>query len=110
MIANTVAESTVLAEANDIIYGDREQTYGHPAKNLQTIADYWSAHLRSVFNCELSLTVEDVCVMMAALKLARLANTPLHRDSQVDACGYIALMERCQDYRQQEEAAKQAGA
>ena len=29
----------VLQEAEQIIYGDREQTYGAPGKNLQAIAD-----------------------------------------------------------------------
>ena len=33
----------VLEEAQDIIYGDREKTYGHPAKNLNCIADMWNS-------------------------------------------------------------------
>lgn len=82
--------ATVLEIAAHIIYGDREETYGHPAKNLTLIAKYWSAHL------DKEITVDDVCIMMMALKLARLKNTPHHRDSQVDICGYAALMERCQ--------------
>jgi hypothetical protein len=32
--------------------------------------------------------------MMSLLKIARLANDPEHRDSQVDACGYMGLAER----------------
>ena len=34
--------------------------------------------------------------MITGLKLARLANDVEHRDSQVDACGYLALLERIQ--------------
>jgi len=37
-----------------------------------------------------------VCQMMILLKVARLANDPRHRDSQIDLCGYAALMERIQ--------------
>ena len=61
---------SILKEANTIIYGDREKTYGHPSKNLETIATMWTA---------------------------RLANNPDHRDSLVDICGYAALIERCDE-------------
>jgi hypothetical protein len=40
-----MSELTVLKEAHTIIYGDREKTYGHPAKNLKTIAKMWNAYL-----------------------------------------------------------------
>jgi hypothetical protein len=84
---------SVLQEAKMIIYGDREKTYGHPSKNLRTIASMWNAYLKSVGDRE--LTAQDVSVMMVLLKSARLANDPNHRDSVVDICGYAALIERC---------------
>jgi hypothetical protein len=84
---------SVLEEAKTIIYGDREKTYGHPSKNLRTIASMWNAYLKSVGDRE--LTAQDVSVMMVLLKSARLANDPSHRDSVVDICGYAALIERC---------------
>jgi len=94
---------TILDQAKAIIYGDREKTYGEPGKNLRLIAGYWTEHLNSRFGEEglptVSLTPDDVCIMMVALKLARLANDPTHRDSQVDAGGYLALMERIQTKR-----------
>ena len=83
----------VLEEAQDIIYGDREKTYGHPSKNLDCIAQMWNSYLESVG--DRALTNKDVAVMMIRLKAARLANDPEHRDSIVDICGYAALMERC---------------
>jgi hypothetical protein len=86
-------KNNVLKEANAIIYGDREKTYGHPSKNLEAIATMWNAYLRSANGRE--LTPQDVCVMMVLLKGARLANDPTHRDSVVDICGYAALIERC---------------
>lgn len=87
----------ILDEAATIISGDREQTYGHPDANLTVIAGMWSAYLSS------PITVNDVCVMMVLLKAARLKNSPEHRDSLVDLCGYAALMERVQIYRKERE-------
>lgn len=88
-------KKSVLKEAHTIIYGDRENTYGHPAKNIEAIATMWNAYLKSVGDRQLS--PQDVCVMMVLLKGARLANDPTHWDSVVDICGYAALIERCSE-------------
>lgn len=92
--SNTITEPSILHEAQKVIYGDREKTYGSPSKNLRRIADYWQTYL----GCD-PLTEEDVCNMMILLKVARLQNQPDHRDSQVDICGYAALAERVQTAR-----------
>lgn len=91
---------SVLAEAENIIYGDREKTYGHPSKNLQTIADMWTSYVNSASGGalgDLEFSAKDVAVMMILLKAARLANDMEHRDSVVDICGYAALIERCDE-------------
>lgn len=85
-----MSTSNVLREAENVIYGDREQTYGDPGKNLRRIAALWSAYL----GFERTLEADDVANMMILLKIARLINTPAHRDSLVDICGYAALIER----------------
>ena len=90
------AKKSILDEAKDIIYGDREKTYGAPAKNLVAIAGYWANHLNTRFGVYHDISPEDVCIMMVLLKAARLGNDITHRDSQVDAVGYLALMERIQ--------------
>jgi hypothetical protein len=87
---------SILKEANTIIYGDREKTYGHPSKNLVTIALMWNAYLNAKANKD-TLGPKDVAAMMVLLKTARLANNPEHRDSLVDICGYAALIERCDE-------------
>ena len=92
----------ILEEANKIIYGDREQTYGHPSKNLDAIAMYWSTHIFNKFNVVLDLTAEDVCWMMVDLKKARQLNQH-KRDNVVDAAGYIALIERIQEEKPNEQ-------
>jgi|SRR6267378_4036058 len=86
---------TVLESAHAIIYGEREETYGDPAKNLRVIAEYWSTHISATYGIRVYLTTSDVCSMMVLLKQARLTNDPAHRDSEVDVCGYTALRERC---------------
>lgn len=92
--------TNVFDAAKTIIYGDREKTYGNPSKNLDTIAEMWTAWLRArglLASDAASLNFDDVACMMTLLKLARLANDTWHKDSQIDACGYIGLLERCQD-------------
>lgn len=89
----------ILKEAEKIIYGDREKTYGDPAKNLRAIASLWEMYLyeRGVLDQNSdSLRPEDIANMMILLKVARLINDPKHRDSLVDICGYAALVERIQ--------------
>lgn len=80
--------NSVLREAEAIIYGDREQTYGDPSKNLKRIAALWDTYL------DREITADDVANMMILLKIARLMNSPGHRDSLIDICGYTALVER----------------
>ena len=86
-------KQSILKEANKIIYGDREKTYGHPAKNLMKIAELWNAYLDNTVN----ISPKDVACMMILLKTARLGNNPDHRDSVVDIAGYAALIERCDE-------------
>jgi hypothetical protein len=81
----------ILEEAQSIIYGDREKTYGHPAKNLNNIAKYWSVYL------DKKVTAQDVAIMMVLLKIARIMNQSDHRDSLVDSAGYLALIERIKE-------------
>lgn len=88
----------ILKEAEEIIYGDRENTYGHPAKNLVTIAALWKQYLYAKYNVTLNIDYQDVCNLMVLMKIARLCNSPTHRDSKVDICGYMALQERCEEY------------
>lgn len=75
-------------KAKEIIYGDREQTYGDPGKNIETIANLWGDYLG------VPVTQGDVCNMMCLLKIARLKNTPGHEDSMMDLIGYTLLQER----------------
>ena len=90
---------SILREADIIIYGDREKTYGHPSRNLGIVAKMWTAYLvgSRAITTENTIGAKDVAAMMVLLKTARLANNPDHRDNLVDICGYAALIERCDE-------------
>jgi len=93
-------KESILAEAERVIYGDREKTYGTPGKNLTNIAELWEAYLmgRGLLDVGSSgVLPTDVANMMILLKVARLANNPGHRDSLVDIAGYAALVERIKE-------------
>ena len=95
-----MSEMNVLKEANAIIYGDREKTYGHPSKNLKTIAVMWNAYLNAKTGGKY-VNAKDVAALRMLVKVARFANDPNHRDNLVDICGYAALVERCDEEQEQ---------
>jgi hypothetical protein len=66
-----------------------EQDYGSPAYNFANIARLWEQYLSAVHHVVVTITVKDVAMMMALLKIARIAvsNTPA---SFVDLAGYAA--------------------
>lgn len=80
---------TVLNTASSCINGTRAGDYGPANENFDRIAQRWNAHLGARLTRR--ITPADVAIMMADVKLARLANTPDHPDSWVDLAGYAAL-------------------
>lgn len=80
--------STVMEEAESLIYGDREQDYGSATQNFINISKMWSVILSK------EVTTGQVIQCMIALKQCRLLNQPDHRDSWVDICGYAGVWEK----------------
>ena len=85
----------ILDTAKKCVCGERETDYGKPENSFETIGLLWGIYLRAahpklkkVFSMN-EVTPKDVAVMMALLKVARIANgnTP---DSYVDLAGYAA--------------------
>ena len=87
-------KKTILQEAQEIIHGDREQTYGNPGVNLENIAALWTVFLEKRHNVIVSLAADDVAHMMIYMKMARLMHSPRHRDSLVDVAGYVGLVDK----------------
>ena len=77
---------SILSEADAIAGEDRSRDYGHPLVNHQRIADIWSVQLGPIL--KRPILPGEAALMMIGLKLARLVNSPGHRDSVVDVAGY----------------------
>lgn len=89
-----MAETTragILDTAKSLICGDREKQYSPPENSFKAIAELWSAYLFNRFGDTLDfLSPEDVGLMMALFKVARIQTGSFKEDSFVDACGYLA--------------------
>jgi hypothetical protein len=82
--------TNILNEAEQAIFGERNQNYGHPRDNFTHTAALWSAHKGVEFSAQ------EVAEFMVLLKLSRLQNG-YHRDSVVDIAGYAGTIERLQE-------------
>ena len=73
----------ILQKAETCVCGHREQEYGSPENNFQTIADLWRAYKGVDF------TAVDVAMMMALLKIARIQSGTATEDSIIDMYGDV---------------------
>lgn len=80
----------ILDTAKACVCGDREQDYGSPESNFQTIADLWAAYLQACGVDIDFLEPHDVAAMLALLKIARIASGHGKLDNWVDLAGYAA--------------------
>lgn len=83
----------VLDRARECVCGERDKSYGGPEDSFRRIAALWMVYMRGrcVSNdADLCIEAEDVAIMMALLKIARLASNSGHMDSWVDLCGYAS--------------------
>lgn len=83
----------ILEKALEITTGQREETYGGPENSFALIAELWAPYIRTKcipFGLDVVINPEDVAIMMALLKVARLASNASHLDSWVDLAGYAA--------------------
>lgn len=119
-------EQTIYDEAREIIYGDRQKSYGPPENSLNRIAELWDTYLqnkvrnvvrqavhyfavgRQVTDDELrgftekflgasmGIDYRDVCHLMQLLKWARDETNPKH-DNVKDDVGYAGLVARVRE-------------
>ena len=76
--------TATLTAADNLINGQRQSDYGSPQENFACIGVRWS----QIAGVEIEAW--QVALMMADLKIARMAQGP-HEDSFIDGCGYLAL-------------------
>ena len=76
--------SEVLDTAKELITQNREAEYGSPHANLNCANYLIKAYLDYANKV-------DVCVIMALVKIARIATGEYKPDNYIDAAGYLAL-------------------
>lgn len=93
----SVATDTTAQMADQIksTFEMRGQVYGPPEVNFANIAAFWRAWVRARHGVDLDLDATDVGMMSAMIKLARLAESPTHTDSALDAMVYVGLGHGC---------------
>lgn len=74
----------ILEAAKTCVCGNREKDYGSPEDNFGRIACFWSDYLCA------DIRAKDVAVMLALLKVARIASGHAKEDNWVDLAGYAA--------------------
>jgi len=74
----------VLATAEQLINGDRNNQYGDPRQDFKRTAELWQAYLG------VPIEPHDVAALMALLKLSRIRWSPNKADSWIDLAGYAA--------------------
>ena len=74
----------LLDRAKEIVTNDRQNTHGQPEDSFRRIADLWSGYLT------VGVHEQDVAVMMALVKVARIMENPQHADNWIDGAGYFA--------------------
>ena len=83
----------VLDNAKKCVMGDREQDYGSPENNFDTIARMWAAYIRALPKDSTGnkcISPKDVAAMLALLKVARIASGNGKDDNWIDLAGYAA--------------------
>lgn len=78
-----------MAAAERCVCGEREQDYGSPENNFKTVANLWIDYLTAKDE-PLDIEAKDVAVMLALLKIARIASGHAKEDNWVDLAGYAA--------------------
>lgn len=89
----------ILHAAEKCVCGQREQDYGTPEDNFETIAELWETYLRHACVDEAGgvyIDANDVAMMMALLKIARIAAGGGKADSWIDLAGYAACGAECE--------------
>lgn len=81
----------ILETASKMVNGDREEDYGSPENNFETIAALWRDYIHaSNPSCCVWIDAKDVAAMLMLLKVARIASGHAKSDNWVDAAGYAA--------------------
>lgn len=81
----------ILEQTIKTVCSDREGQYGSPENNFEIIKDLWQTYLSTVIEKKDGfIDSVDVAIMMALLKIARIATGKHKDDNYIDLAGYAA--------------------
>ena len=83
----------MLTEAEAIINGPRQDSYGHAFDSFTLLSKLWEPVLG------VSVTPEQVGLCLVLLKVARSVNDPSCRDHLVDIAGFAGCLDKIQERR-----------
>jgi hypothetical protein len=89
-VESLIKTESILSEAERIVNGERQADYSDPVENFKHIASIASAIMGK------SVTAEECCIVMIAVKLAR-ENYKHKRDNLVDLAGYVEILNRIKE-------------
>lgn len=97
-VKHRLTRADILHAAEKCVCGQRETDYGTPENNFKAIAELWEAYLNKACTRGVNVRVEakDIAVMMALLKIARIAAGGGKADSWIDLAGYAACGAECE--------------
>lgn len=98
-VKRKLTRADILHAAEKCVCGQRETDYGTPEDNFETIAGLWKTYLSRACVDEAGgvyIDATDVAMMMALLKIARIAGGSGTRDSFIDLAGYAACGAECE--------------
>lgn len=98
-VKRKLTRADILHAAEKCVCGQRETDYGTPEDNFKTIAELWSVYLDRISVGKYGNMIvdeKDVAVMMALLKIARIARGGGKADSWIDLAGYAACGAECE--------------
>lgn len=92
----TLPQESILQEAERLVNGDRQQSYGDATESFERIADFWHTYLKAKLKDTEHISAKDVASMMILMKVSR-SVTSDKRDNWVDIAGYAELGSKLED-------------
>ena len=86
-IPDTAPPESPCRKALEMVYGDREDSYGHPSDNFDRIRALWTAYLVGKYGITFQLDRRDISWLNTLQKCARDQHNPI-ADNLIDTCGY----------------------
>jgi hypothetical protein len=95
-LSELTPRAKALREAEKLVTGDRNKSYGSPVQNFQNTADLWNTQFRHMLKDDAEFTAAHVAQAMVLLKMARMI-AGKKRDNWIDVIGYAGCGVECDE-------------